>query len=76
MQADVVEREIVLGVDRNGHFFDWIHLRVASRPVDLHRRRRVLAGFDKEVLAEAHVLAAVDGGDVIQAVFVQRDAGP
>ena len=51
-----------------------IDFRVAAGPVDLHRRRRILARFDEEVFAQPDVLAAVDGGDVIQAVFVQRDA--
>ena len=75
MQADFVQPEIVLGVHRDGDFFDWIHFGVAARPVDLNRWRRILARLDEEVLAEADVLAAIDSGDVIQAVFVESHAG-
>ena len=75
MQADFVQPEIVLGVHRDGDFFDRIDFGVAAGTVDLHRWRRILARLDEEVLAQADVLAVIDSGDVIQAVFVDSDAG-
>jgi hypothetical protein len=49
----------------------------ASRcgPGDAHGGRLVLLGFDEIIRAEAHVLALVDGGDVIHAVLADGHAG-
>ena len=52
-------------------------LTLASRPGtdDFDARRRILAGFDEEVLAHADVLALLDSGDVVHAVFLDGQMG-
>ena len=73
MQRHFVQGKIVVGIDGDGDFFDRIDLRVAAGTVYLHRRRGILARFDEKVFAQPDVLAAIDGRDVIEPVFIERD---
>ena len=75
VQADFVQSEIVLGADRHGDFFNRIHLGIPSGTNDFDAGRRIFAGFDKEILAHADVLALFDGRDVIHAVLLDREMG-
>ena len=72
MQRDLVQPEIVIGIHRDGDFFDRIDFGVAARTVDLDGRRVILARFDEEIFAQTDILSPVDSRDVIEAVFLQR----
>ena len=70
VQADVVQSEVVFGAYSHGNFFDGIHLSVPAGAIDLDAGRRILAGFDEEILAHADVFALLDGRDVIHAILL------
>ena len=75
VERDLLEAEIVLGLDGDGDFFDRAGLEVAARAGDFDLGRLVLHRLDEVVVVEADIFAAFDRGDVIGAVLEDGHAG-
>ena len=60
-EAERAVREFhVLGFHFHRYFFDRIRFGIAAGLADAHGRRRILAGFDKVVVGQAHVFVLPD----------------
>ena len=72
MQVHSVQREVVLSLHCQRHFFDRAHFCVRTRASDTHGRRIIHPRFDEVILAQAHALALLVRGKVIDAVLLDR----
>ena len=66
---------IVAGIKFQFHFFDVAGVVVAAGLDDFEFRLAVFSQANEIIVADAHVLAANDGGDVVLAFFYHREFG-
>ena len=73
MQIHALEREVVFGFHLHHYLFDRAHLGIAAGTAHHQRGRLLGLRLDEVVLAQAHGRAAIQGGDVIKAILLNRD---
>ena len=73
MQRHVGEAEFIVGLHRDGDFFDGARAVIMAGARDDHVRRLRLARLDEEIVGKAHGLALIESGDVVHAVLLHVD---
>ena len=70
MQRHVLQAEFISGVDGDSDLLDGAGAIIFSGALDAHVGRIGFAGLDEIVLGEAHGLALIQGGDVVEAILL------